>query len=709
MSWLVIRRSVVCLAAIVSLMPLMAADDAAVEPLPPSAVARIGSTRFYDGGSLGPLAISADNRLLAVAPTGDSDEMEYRLSVSPEPQITLWDLATGQWQRRIVDKVRSFNALAFSPKGDKLLTTDGERLIVYDVATGKKLCEPEANRGTVTAIAWTPDGSRFVSAGPTALVEVWDAKTGQRAARLHKRAAQIAVLPDGARVALLSVRTDKLWIWDMVDDHAAIETRCEEALPALAIMPDGKRVAVVTHKGIALYHAKTALPLPAILLKPIYPQLTSLDSVTSLCFLGDGRRVAMTARDTLGLFDVEGFDKLAEGDDAHLVVADHLRGTPSGYPPALSPDGTLAISRRSDGWTAIDVKATRERTVAATGAPAPLCALALSPDGRWLLTVDRRPLPPQLRIWNVAERRVERVLDALPAAAADKTKSRLEQARDKLRLEQERADRDERPTIWTRNWPDSRSIAARSAEHYPPRMRFSPDGQFVVGITSRDGPLYIWRIRDGRLMHSVPMRDVLDFDFADEGKTLAVVDDANGLALWDVAAGERQGHVTLPEALRRRHVWSLCFGSEIVGMSMESSGLAFCDAISGKVLWSLAKDDRIAAVSLDRSRLVVMESRRSYVVRDVRSGEVLERLTTQGYVPRGSAALSSKGSRLAIVNDRRISLWDLETDSQLGEFGGHSGPIDFCAFTPDDRLLITGGQDGTVVSWDLQRVLRGEK
>lgn len=53
--------------------------------------------------------------------------------------------------------------------------------------------------------------------------------------------------------------------------------------------------------------------------------------------------------------------------------------------------------------------------------------------------------------------------------------------------------------------------------------------------------------------------------------------------------------------------------------------------------------------------------------------------------------------------DGTVRLWDLGTRQTLAVLRGHVGPVNVVAFTPDGRRLVSGGNDGVVRIWDVER------
>src|SRR5262249_2020693 len=97
------------------------------DPLPPGALARMGTVRLRHPGRAGPAAFSPNGKVLAV--------------MSHDGSVLLWDRATGKEIRRLPGKPAPHAkcCLAFSPDGKLLATTDEAAVALWQVATGKLL------------------------------------------------------------------------------------------------------------------------------------------------------------------------------------------------------------------------------------------------------------------------------------------------------------------------------------------------------------------------------------------------------------------------------------------------------------------------------------------------------------------------------------------------------------------------------------------
>ncbi len=122
-------------------------------------------------GSAGSVAFSPDGRTLA--------------SASFDNTIKLWDLASGRELRTLAGHTGGITSVVFSPDGQHLLSGScAERnatyvctkglLTLWAAVTGRELHEFSGHGGTVTSVAFSPDGRFALSGSADKTMKLWD-------------------------------------------------------------------------------------------------------------------------------------------------------------------------------------------------------------------------------------------------------------------------------------------------------------------------------------------------------------------------------------------------------------------------------------------------------------------------------------------------------------------------------------------------------
>lgn len=57
------------------------------------------------------------------------------------------------------------------------------------------------------------------------------------------------------------------------------------------------------------------------------------------------------------------------------------------------------------------------------------------------------------------------------------------------------------------------------------------------------------------------------------------------------------------------------------------------------------------------------------------------------------------------LGDTSLRLWDVRTGKQLAQVDGHRGMVTGLAFSSDGRELYSASTDGTLMAWDVRRLL----
>jgi RNA polymerase sigma factor (sigma-70 family) len=625
------------------------------DPLPPRAIARLGSLRLYHGQWVHRLTLSPDgkwvvssgqdgNRLWNAA-TGRELPLRKELRqaaifathdklVAVEKtnlNLQLWDMASGKkiggllpaaklgqlWAAIHLGFPDGLVPFALAPDGRTLVVSNlgqvgvgVQRVLRFcDVVKGK-VEDPvalELGNGSQTRMAFSADSKTLVVQCDDATVHVWD--VDRRMEKLKSRpnpmdyGGHMALSPDGKILATAPFAGKRVRLWDTgtLKELPPLVKQPQEELRAVAFSPDGKLLASTNANSptVRLWDVATR--------KEARQFESKEQQIFHAVFSADGKYLAIG--DGSGVTFWETATGKRRHDFGHNYMIDSIH---------FSPDGRRLVSGASytDNIVRIWEPLVGKETAQLRGHQEGIEVVAYAPDGKRIATASQ---DGSVRLWDTATGR------------------------------------------------EVRRLEAKDGMVYA--MAFAPDGR-TIASGGRRKAIHLWDVATGQERRAFGNRGemTLRLAFSPDGKMLATRRfKEKDIQLWDVAKGEPIRQLAGPRA----GCPSLAFSPD--GKTLAAGGddatVHFWDVVSGEKLRTLAIP--------------------------LQPGDVKRVL---------SIALSPDGRSLAAgygEGDCTVRLWELASGQERLRFEGHCGAIGSLAFSPDGTLLASGGTDRIIMVWDV--------
>lgn len=672
---------------------LMAADGKAAppprvdrdgEPLPPGALARLGTLRYR--GVRGALTFTPDGKLLA-AGTGPSGA-----------RITFWDPSTGRPVRHL-EAQATLSQLAFTPDGRRVVCFSySSRTPVLDAVSGKELFIVNGVHGALSA-----DGTMLVNgdvAGEPPQVHLWDAATGQRLGQwpIAKGLTELALAPDNRTLALIDEsEPGVVQIRDLRTGSKRGRLDIEATQCRVAFSPDSKTLVTAQRSGVTLWDTASGKKLrawsEAADCRPVF------SSDGSLAWIGRGR---------LG-----GFCPYVAhpGAEAPTVLTEPRPiARPASYAtasPCFTPDGKALVVLTEGGALEIRDIASGKETLAAEAHASGVFGLALTPDGRHVVSRDGL----ELIVWAIDGGRLVR---RIPTRLSEHELLTALLPDGQLLTE----DRTANPLhgLFRVRDPLSGSELLRfegRPDVGPPHATVAPGARFAA-LRGRAGEMCVIDLRDYRCTYRHnPQAAGFGMFLAHDGDVLASYTRADiemhvrrqstgavvctrlpqdsQLERW---LGNHNGvspdchWLVAPAEDGRLRRWDLFAGKELEPLPEAQ-----------RAVWSLhwSPDSRLVAVYGSQRQPWVIDrgARQHTLCWDPTTGKRVPHLDLPD--DQSWQLFSLDGRTLFTTNSTGVTLWEVATGRERHRL---PSPANVVALSDDGRTLVTGSSDTQVLIWD---------
>ncbi|CCM05272.1 uncharacterized protein FIBRA_07484 [Fibroporia radiculosa] len=277
------------------------------------------------------------------------------------------------------------SALAFSPDGRYVAGGfENFSVAIWEVASGRLLHDLREHTNSVCSLAFSPDGSELVSGSWDKMMIVWDVASGHRLRTLEGHAGfvdAVAYAPSGQLIASGSVDFT-VRLWDAPTGTQKHSTNAHQTMVMLVrFSPDGERlVSASADCLVRVWCGKTGAPLAEL--------MGHEGVVYSMAFAPDGRRMATGSDDgSCRIWNMQTGDEL-------VTLREH---TGSVWAVAFSPDGKQVMSVASDRVVKVCDSYTAETIATIDGGEGLANSAAFSPNSELVCAgADDH----SVRVWN---------------------------------------------------------------------------------------------------------------------------------------------------------------------------------------------------------------------------------------------------------------------------------------------------------------------
>eukprot|EP00466_Bigelowiella_natans_P001487 jgi/Bigna1/89644/estExt_fgenesh1_pg.C_530022 len=275
-------------------------------------------------------------------------------------------------------------------------------------------------------------------------------------------------------------------------------------------------------------------------------------------------------------------------------------------------------------------------------------------------------------------------------------------------------------------------------------ISFSPESSEHFCTATNNGDIFVWNTNNYRISAKISepriratcvvlSEDVMVAGFNDG--VIRAYDPETGEKLWKIPNAHKDGVTTLVLSLNQKFIVSGGIRGEVRVWDVRTRQLVChlkehstrvnkvclydsnkyvlsCSRDKSFLCWDLMSEKRLTAHSQpmggindmtltpDQKTILTVGQERAVSLWNLRSAKPLRQWSHGGEATCVAVAKTAPLIATGGVS-RLLMLWDLKTGKCLGKGIGHSATITDVAFSPDDQQVVSVGEDGSILVWNI--------
>ena len=565
---------------------------------------------------------------------------------------------------------------AFSPDGTRVVSaSDDKTLKIWDVSPGRELITLRGHANMVLGCAFSPNGKWIVSASKDKTLRIWDAINGVEIGTFSGHLEGVnacAISPNGAYVC--SAGWDNtLKVWDVQNGEVLHTFRGHNGLVyGCAFSPDGEMIiSASSDQTLKLWRIETGELLQTL--------TGHTERVLDCTFSPNSELIISASMDgTLKIWSTK------SGKTMRTLIGHN--GYVNGC--ACSPDGSLILSASSDKTLKLWDLASGNELRTLIGHTQRVLGCAFSPDGSRVVSAS---MDGKLKVWDANYAKGEQctlghekkitdcaigpVGDWILTASEDQTLKKWDGASGTIK---EVVDNQVEGSGLCDISPDGKKIAW--SNNFMIKIRDESTGKEVLSNNKHDGTISACRFSpDGKRIISAGDYTIKIWD-ACSGKEIRSLE---GHSAWvsDAAYTPDCKHIISASNDKTLKIWDAASGNEIRTLSGHTDGLSAC-AISpdGKYILSGGDDKTLRLWDADSGKVV-------YTL------YAYSKIKDLAFSPDGACFISAG-------MDKMLRVWQVSDGHERAAIP-LLGSINTIALHPTQPYVICGDEGGNIYQLDL--------